>query len=101
MGTTHIVPIMNDHDCLPVNNFKFGHHPEGRLIGEEAYELIFDKGFDGCGRGCAHGVKGFSPFTGPYKGKKVFVNGPEYETCAGCGSNLGIFDPYTVLEINF
>ncbi len=105
VGTTHIVPIMNDHDCLPVNNFKYGSHPEGKLIGEEVFELIFDKGFDGCWRGCAvacsHGVKDFSPFTGPYRGKKVFVDGPEYETAAGCGSNLGIFDAHTILEINF
>ncbi len=27
--------------------------------------------------------------------------GPEYETIAGCGSNLGIFDPHTVAEMNF
>ncbi|WDP85039.1 MAG: aldehyde:ferredoxin oxidoreductase [Desulfobacter sp.] len=105
VGTTHLVPIMNDHDCLPVHNFKFGSHPEGKVIGEEVFEHIFDKGFDGCWRGCAvacaHGVKDFSPFTGPYRGKKVFVDGPEYETIAGCGSNLGIFDPQTILEINF
>ncbi len=105
VGTTHLVPIMNDHDCLPVNNFKFGSHPESKVIGEEVYEHIFDKGFDGCWRGCAvacaHGVKDFSPFTGPYKGSKVFVDGPEYETVAGCGSNLGIFDAHTILEINF
>ncbi|MCP4023496.1 MAG: aldehyde:ferredoxin oxidoreductase [Desulfobacteraceae bacterium] len=105
VGTTHLVPIMNDHDCLPVNNFKFGSHPGGKLIGEEVYEHIFDKGFDGCWRGCtvacAHGVKDFTPMTGPYKGKKVFVDGPEYETVAGCGSNLGIFDAYTILELNF
>lgn len=105
VGTTHLVPIMNDHDCLPVNNFKFGSHPESRIIGEETYEHIFDKGFDGCWRGCAvacsHGVKDFIPMTGPYKGQKVFVDGPEYETVAGCGSNLGIFDAHTILEINF
>ncbi len=105
VGTTHLVPIMNDHDCLPVHNFKFGSHPESKVIGEEVYEHIFDKGFDGCWRGCAvacaHGVKDFSPFTGPYRGKKVFVDGPEYETVAGCGSNLGIFDAHTILEINF
>lgn len=105
VGTTHLVPIMNDHDCLPVNNFKFGSHPESKVIGEETYEHIFDKGFDGCWRGCAvacaHGVKDFSPFTGPYRGQKVFVDGPEYETVAGCGSNLGIFDAHTILEINF
>ncbi|HSO18856.1 MAG TPA: aldehyde ferredoxin oxidoreductase C-terminal domain-containing protein, partial [Desulfosarcina sp.] len=36
-----------------------------------------------------------------YKGRRVFVDGPEYETIAACGSNLGIFDPFTILEINF
>jgi aldehyde:ferredoxin oxidoreductase len=55
----------------------------------------------GCTVACAHGVKDFVPFTGPYQGRKVFVDGPEYETIAGCGSNLGIFDPYTILELNF
>ena len=29
------------------------------------------------------------------------VDGPEYETAAGVGSNLGIFDPQAILEINF
>ncbi|MFH2090966.1 MAG: aldehyde ferredoxin oxidoreductase C-terminal domain-containing protein [Pseudomonadota bacterium] len=105
VGTTHLVPIMNDHDCLPVHNFKFGSHPESKNIGEQVYEHLFDKGFDGCWKGCAvacaHGVKDFSPFTGPYKAQKVFVDGPEYETIAGCGSNLGIFDAHTILEINF
>jgi aldehyde:ferredoxin oxidoreductase len=69
------------------------------------YRRLFDKGFDGCWIGCtvacSHGIKDFVPMTGPYKGMKVFVDGPEYETIAGCGSNLGIFDPYTVTEINF
>jgi aldehyde:ferredoxin oxidoreductase len=105
VGTTHLVPIMNDHDCLPVHNFKFGSHPESRVIGEEVFEHIFDKGYDGCWKGCtvacSHGVKDFSPFTGPYRGQKVFVDGPEYETIAGCGSSLGIFDAHTILEINF
>ncbi len=105
VGTTHLVPIMNDHDCLPVRNFRYGFHAEGKNIGEEVYEHIFDKGFDGCWRGCtvacAHGVKDFTPFTGPYRGQKVFVDGPEYETIAGCGSNLGIFDPFFILEMNF
>ena len=105
VGTTHLVPIMNDHDCLPVLNFKFGSHLESKNIGEDVYEHLFDKGFDGCWKGCAvacaHGVKDFSPLTGPYRAKKVFVDGPEYETVAGCGSNLGIFDAHTILEINF
>ncbi len=105
IGTTHLVPIMNDFDLLPTHNFKFGQNPKAILIGREVYAELFDPGFDGCWKGCtvacAHGVKDFVPFTGPYKGKKVFVDGPEYETIAGCGSNLGIFDPYTIIEFNF
>jgi len=105
VGTTHLVPIMNDFDLLPVNNFRFGRHPGANLVGREAYQHLFDPGFDGCWKGCtvacSHGVRDFIPFTGPYRGKKVFVDGPEYETIAGCGSNLGIFDPYTIIEMNF
>ncbi|MGB5986846.1 MAG: aldehyde ferredoxin oxidoreductase C-terminal domain-containing protein [Desulfobacterales bacterium] len=105
LGTTHLVPIMNDHDCLPVNNFRYGQHPRAGLIGREAYGQLFDPGFDGCWKGCtvacSHGIKEFVPLSGPYQGRKVFVDGPEYETIAGCGSNLGIFDPYTIAELNF
>ena len=105
LGTTHLVPIMNDFDLLPNRNFQYGSHPGAYFIGSAAYEKLFDPGFDGCWKGCAvacaHGVKDFVPFTGPYKGKKVFVDGPEYETIAGCGSNLDIFDPYTIIELNF
>ncbi len=105
VGTTHLVEIMNDHDCLPVKNFRYGQDPRAPNLGQEVFRRIFDKGFDGCWIGCtvacSHGVKDFVPVTGPYKGKRVFVDGPEYETIAGCGSNLGIFDPYTVTEMNF
>jgi aldehyde:ferredoxin oxidoreductase len=105
IGTTHIVPIMNDFDLLPTHNFQFGRHKGASLIGGDAFADIFDPGFDGCWMGCAvacsHGVKDFIPLTGPYKGQAVYVDGPEYETIAGCGSNLGIFDPYTIIEMNF
>jgi len=105
IGTTHLVPIMNDFDLLPTHNFKFGRHKHAGLIGKDVYQDIFDPGFDGCWLGCtvacAHGIKDFVPLTGPYAGQKVFVDGPEYETVAGCGSNLGIFDPYFIAEMNF
>ena len=105
IGTTHLVTIMNDYDLLPTHNFRYGQHPQAPNIGADVYRRLFDKGFDGCWIGCtvacSHGIKDFVPFTGPYKGRRVFVDGPEYETIAGCGSNLGIFDPYTVTEINF
>ncbi len=105
IGTTHLVTIMNDHDLLPTHNFRYGQHREAPNIGQAVYRNLFDPGFDGCWMGCtvacSHGVKDFIPLTGPYRGKTVFVDGPEYETVAGCGSNIGIFDPHTVIEMNF
>ena len=105
VGTTHLITIMNDFDLLPVNNFRFGSNPKAEELGMEIYRKKFHKGYDGCWMGCAmacaHGVKDFEPKTGPYKGQKVFVSGPEYETIAGAGSSCGIFDADYVVEMNF
>jgi aldehyde:ferredoxin oxidoreductase len=105
VGTTHLITIMNEANLLPVKNFKYGTHPEAANLGAEVFERMFNKGFDGCWKGCAlacaHGIKDFVPITGHFKGQKVWVDGPEYETIAACGSNLGIFDPYFVVEMNF
>jgi aldehyde:ferredoxin oxidoreductase len=105
VGTTHLVPIMNEFDLLPVNNFRFGSHSEAERIGREVYRRKFHKGFDGCWNGCAlacaHGVKGFELKTGPFRGQSVYVDGPEYETIAGIGSNCGVFDSDYVIEMNF
>jgi aldehyde:ferredoxin oxidoreductase len=105
IGTTHLVTIMNDHDLLPTHNFRYGSHTEAPNLGQAVYRRLFDPGYDGCWMGCtvacSHGVRDFVPLSGPYRGQKVFVDGPEYETIAGCGSNLGIFDPHTVIELNF
>jgi aldehyde:ferredoxin oxidoreductase len=46
-------------------------------------------------------VDKFELRTGPYKGSKVCVDGPEYETAAGVGSNLCVWEPEGILEINF
>jgi len=105
LGTTHLVTIMNDYDLLPTHNFKFGSSDEGVKLGAEAYRARFHKGYDGCWAGCtvacAHVVKDFALTSGPMKGQPVWVDGPEYETIAGCGSNLGVFDPDFVIEMNF
>ncbi|MCU0559275.1 MAG: aldehyde:ferredoxin oxidoreductase [Desulfobacterales bacterium] len=105
IGTTHLVTIMDDHDLLPTHNFRFGSHREAPNLGQAVFRRLFDPGYDGCWMGCtvacSHGVRDFVPVSGPYAGRKVFVDGPEYETIAGCGSNLGIFDPHTVIELNF
>ncbi|MBN2057089.1 aldehyde ferredoxin oxidoreductase C-terminal domain-containing protein, partial [bacterium] len=55
----------------------------------------------GCTMSCAHGINRFELKSGPYKGDRVLVDGPEYETVAGCGSNIGVFDPDVVAELNF
>jgi aldehyde:ferredoxin oxidoreductase len=105
VGTPFLVTIMNDYDLLPVNNFQYGSHDDAPKIGQEVFRQKFDPGFDGCWMGCAvacsHGVKDFKLKTGPHKGEKVFVDGPEYETIAGLGSNCGIFDPDYLIEANF
>lgn len=105
IGTTHLVTIMNNHDTLPVNNFRFGHHPDAENLGREPYRKRFHPGYDGCWKGCtvacAHTVKDFVLTSGPYKGQSVWVDGPEYETIAGCGSSWGIYDPDYVIEVNF
>jgi aldehyde:ferredoxin oxidoreductase len=105
IGTTHLVDIMNDYDLLPTENFRFGSHPDALNLGKEVYRKKFHPGYDGCWMGCAvacsHTIKDFVLKTGPYKGQAVWVDGPEYETIAGCGSNWGIFDPDFLVEVNF
>jgi aldehyde:ferredoxin oxidoreductase len=105
-GTPYLVQIMHDYELLPVHNFKFGSHPDTPKINGEVWEARLTQGLpDGCWYGCtmacAHAVDGFELRTGPYKGQRVIVDGPEYETIAAVGSGCGIFDPDAILELNF
>lgn len=105
-GTSYLVQIMSDYDLLPVHNFKYGGHPDASKINGDVWESRFTQGLpDGCWYGCtmscSHAVDRYTVRTGPYKGQTVIVDGPEYETVAGVGSNCGIFDPEAILEINF
>ena len=105
VGTSHLVEIMDEYDLLPVNNYKFGSHPDAHRIDSSVWRRRFGQGMpDGCWLGCtmscSHAVDDFELKTGPYKGMKVLVDGPEYETAAG-SANMGIFDPDFVLEMNF
>ena len=105
VGTSHLVEIMNEYDLLPVHNYKFGSHPEAEKISSSVWRKRFTQGMpDGCWLGCtmscSHAVDDFALKTGPYKGMRVLVDGPEYETTAG-SANMGIFDPDFVLEMNF
>lgn len=105
-GTAHLVEIMNDYDLLPTKNFKYGSHPDAAKIHSEVWKSYFTQGVPdgcwiGCNMSCAKGADHFELKTGPFKGKKVLVDGPEYETAAGLGSNCGIFDPEHIIETNF
>lgn len=106
VGTAHLMEIMNDHDLLPVHNYKFGSHPEAYKIDSSVWKRNFvqntpDGCWIGCNMSCSKRVEDFELKTGPYKGQKVVVDGPEYENAAGLGANCGIFDPEYIIETNF
>ena len=106
VGTAHLMEIMNDHDLLPVHNYKFGSHPDAYKIDSSVWKRHFTQNIPdgcwiGCNMSCSKRVDDFELKTGPYKGQKVIVDGPEYENAAGLGANCGIFDPDYIIETNF
>ncbi len=105
-GTAHLVEIMDAYDLLPVHNFQYGKHSGSPNIDSNVWKKRFTQDiFDGCWLGCTmsccKAVDDFELKTGPYKGQKVIVDGPEYETVGGVGSNCGLFDADYVIECNF
>ena len=105
VGTVHLVEIMNEYDLLPCENYRFGSFPKAsKIFSPEFYKLftkiIPDGCWHGCTMACAKTVDAFTVMAGPYKGQKVTVDGPEYET-VGCGSNMSMWDPKWILEFNF
>lgn len=106
VGTAHLVEIMDATDLLPVHNYKYGSHADAKRISSEHYRDAFtqdtvDSCWYGCTMACSKGMDGFELRTGPYKGQIVTVDGPEYETIAGCGSNIGVFDLHWISEYNY
>ena len=105
VGTGHLVEIMDAYDLLPTENYRFGCFPKAsKIYSPKFYELftkiIPDGCWHGCTLACAKTVDGYTVMTGPYKGEKVTVDGPEYETIGAC-ANMSIWDPLWVLEFNF
>jgi len=106
VGTPYLVEIMDHFKLLPTKNFAYGSHDDVDQIDSSVWKELFTQGIpDGCWLGCtmscSHGVDHFHLQTGPYAGDAVLVDGPEYETAAGLGSNIGNFDPTALLEMNF
>ncbi len=106
-GTANLTDTMDQYDLLPVMNFQFGSHQDAKNIYKNEFKEKYltqglpDGCWYGCSMGCAKTADNFTLLTGPYKGQKVTVDGPEYENVAGLGANMGIFDPQYVLEANF
>ncbi len=107
IGTANIIEVMDAYDLLPTHNYKFGSHKDTQKIKSTVFiEKYLTQGtpdgcWYGCSLACAKAADNFELKSGPYKGHKVTVDGPEYENAAGLGSNCGIFDPEAILELNF
>ena len=107
-GSAGLISFMNKeaYQSLPVKNYQLGSDPRAVQICGSAYaEHLFDhRGMDGCFPGCnLRCTKGgwVTLTSGEHKGRKVWVDGPEYETAAGFGSNLGMWRPEFIMEANW
>ena len=102
-GTTSLLDMMNNHDILPVNNYKFGRDERqkevsGKIFEEKVFSQKHPDGcFPGCTLACTKGCEAITLTTGPYAGHTVAVDGPEYETAAAV-TNLGIFEIPAIME---
>lgn len=106
IGTANIIEVMDAYDLLPTHNYKFGSHKDTVNIASPKFEACVTQGINdgcwfGCSMSCAKAADNWELKTGPYKGTLVTVDGPEYENAAALGSNIGIFDAPTVMELNF
>jgi aldehyde:ferredoxin oxidoreductase len=107
-GSAGLISFMSDpvYQSLPVNNFQAGSDPRAEMICGKYYaEHLFDhRGMDGCFPGCnLQCTKGgcVELTSGEHAGRRVWVDGPEYETAAGFGSNLGIWNARFIMEANW
>jgi aldehyde:ferredoxin oxidoreductase len=114
IGTGHLPIIMHNYDLLPTENYRYGAHKTWTEESGTEFPYSWDvwkkymtdeRGLSGCWTGCTIACSHFSPnhtlMTGPLKGQVVPIDGPEYETIAGCGSNWGLWDPKWIMEVNF
>ncbi|MDP1991301.1 MAG: aldehyde ferredoxin oxidoreductase N-terminal domain-containing protein, partial [Syntrophales bacterium] len=107
-GSAGLIAFMNkqEYQSLPVNNYQLGSDPRAEQITGKFYaEHLFDhRGMDGCFPGCnlrcTKGGRVTLKF-GEHKGRQVWVDGPEYETAAGFGSNIGIWNAEFIMEANW
>ncbi len=107
-GSAGLIDFMNkeEYKSLPVKNYQFGSDPRAENISGKFYAAhLFDhRGMDGCFPGCnLRCTKGgwVTLASGADQGRRVWVDGPEYETAAGFGSNLGVWNAEFIMEANW
>jgi aldehyde:ferredoxin oxidoreductase len=107
-GSAGLITFMSkiEYQSLPVRNFQLGSDPRAaQICGRYYADHLFDhRGMDGCFPGCnLQCTKGgwITLVSGTHAGQKVWVDGPEYETAAGFGSNLGIWNATFIMEANW
>ena len=107
-GSAGLISFMSkiEYQSLPVRNFQGGSDPRAaQICGKYYEEHLFDhRGRDGCFPGCnLQCTKGgwVTLRSGTHAGRRVWVDGPEYETAAGFGSNLGVWNAEFIMEANW
>ncbi len=105
-GTTVLSEHMDKHHLFPIHNYQYGQSPESsNLFAQNFLDRYFSKKmpdgcYYGCNLACAKGAEDVLLTRGPYAGRRVGIDGPEYET-VGAVSCMGIFDPQFVMEYNW
>lgn len=105
-GTPVLIEYMDQYHILPVCNYQYGQHPDAKSVFADVFlerflsKNIPDGCYKGCNLACAKGAEEVILEYGPYAGRKVGVDGPEYETAAAV-TCMGIFDPHFIMEYNW
>lgn len=106
-GTANFIDLMNEYELLPVKNMQYGSHKDVKNIDSNVLfkKYLKQNTMEGCWYGCSIAcrkvIDDFKLRTGPYKGKKVTIDGPEYEVLASLGANCGVFNLEAILELKF
>ena len=105
-GTAVLVEFMNRFHLLPINNYQYGQDPAAQEVFSEVFLKNYlkkkraDGCYFGCNLACAKGAEDVTLTRGPFAGRTIGIDGPEYETVAAV-TCLGIFDPQFAMEFNW
>ncbi len=97
-GTSYWVKIINDEGFIPTRNYQEGFFEHGEKINAETMQKKIVDGSGACYNCVIACWNKSSIKSGPYRG--VSLIGPEYETLALMGSNLGISSIEDVAYLN-